>query len=79
MKIDKFIKKMDKTDDEGCLEMVLALLDRVSISTAFVPDTDGVLKQQIMVIECGDKRFTSMPQEMEIPLMVATGHGGTIN
>lgn len=78
MKIDKFIKKLDKAEDEECLEMVLALLDRVSIATAFVPDDTGVLTHQIMVIEAGDKRFTSVPQEMEIPLIVANT-GGTIN
>lgn len=64
----KLEKKIDKWSDEKCLENFAKFLDRVSISTSFIQQEEGLLTHQIIVVRCGDKALTSDPQELDWPL-----------
>jgi hypothetical protein len=75
--------KIKKMSDEECLSKFVEFLEeRISITTNFVvdPDTD-LITHQLMVIKCGDLATMSHPEQLELPLRVATGTeiGATVN
>lgn len=54
--------------DEECLANFSKFFTRVSMTTQFVQDDDGLLTHQILTTACGDKYMASSPQELEWPL-----------
>lgn len=61
-------KKIADWDDDEVLFNFGHFLERVGIGTRFVQDDDGNITHQILVCTCGDKYFSSSPQELLNPL-----------
>lgn len=76
--------KLNKMSDEKVLQTFIEMLEtRVSITTGFAktdPDEPN-LTHQFLTITCGDLNVTSQPEELDVPLRVATGAeiGATVN
>ena len=54
--------------DEECLINFSKFFERVSMTTQFIQDSDGLLTHQVLTTACGDKFMASAPQELEWPL-----------
>lgn len=60
--------------DEECLKQFIKMLEtRVSITTGFAKtDEDGPMTHQFLKVTCGPHEVVSTPEELNIPLQVAT-------
>lgn len=63
--VDKQIKKWT---DEECLMNFLKFFQRVSFSTQFIQDDDGIITHETLTMVCGDKVVVSAPQELDWPV-----------
>lgn len=68
--------------DEECLQNFSKFFGRVTLTTQFLQDEDGLLTHQVLVTSCGDKMLASAPQELGWPLQPAAfpeEHKGMLN
>jgi hypothetical protein len=68
--------------DEECLSQLSKFLDRVTVTTKFVENEDGLITHQFVAIICGDKLLASEPSEFEWPLQrlpMPEAFQGTLN
>lgn len=76
--------KLEKMSDEKVLQAFIEMLEtRVAITTGFAktdPDEPN-LTHQFITITCGEHSLTSQPEELDVPLRIATGAeiGATVN
>jgi len=62
-------KKLQNWTDEECLtEFSKFLKERVSLSSQFIVNKEGLISHQVVTIMCGDKAFFSEPRELGWPL-----------
>ena len=61
-------KMLNKWTDEECLENFVQFFSRVKFITQFIPDDDGVITHEKLIMVCGDKALTSNAQELEWPV-----------
>lgn len=64
----KLEKKIAEWSDEECLLNFGKFFERVSVTTQFIQDPQGLLTHQIITMVCGDKILLSEPSELEWPL-----------
>lgn len=70
-KVATLEEQIETWSDEECLENFSKFLDRVTISSDFLQDEEGEMyTHEQLVVSCGDKFFTSDPQEMDWPLQM---------
>lgn len=66
------MSKIKEWSDEKCLAKAIELIeDRVTISTAFVANDEGVLTHQVLVLTSGEYSTESGPAPLEVPLIPA--------
>lgn len=74
VKIGKIIQKIETGlegwTDEEVLTVFATFFDRVTISSQFLENEDGLYTHQIMTIQCGDKVIVSDPGELDWPLQM---------
>lgn len=65
--------KLSKMSDEQALAKFIEFLEtRVSVTTGFGQNEDGILTSQFLAIRCGELEVISQPEMLQIPLRVAT-------
>lgn len=74
MNIEKLTKKIGTLLESGTDEEVLLIfskfLNRVSMSSEFIQDEEGLFTHEMMLIACGDRMIASEATELEWPLQM---------
>lgn len=63
-----FEEKIKTWSDDKCLDVAIALLERLDLDTRFAMDEEGLITHQMLVIGCGDYVVVSDPKPLDWPL-----------
>lgn len=70
-KIKTLEEQIAEWSDEECLQQFSKFLQRIEVRSEFIQDEeDELYTHERLIVSCGEKFFSSDPQELEWPLQM---------
>lgn len=63
---------LSQWSDKECLDRFFDFTTRIHLSNSFIPDKDGLITHQTIIVTCGEEGMESGPIFLSTPLKLAT-------